>query len=335
MNHLSLFLFIFSFYSILFAQCPEGKDNSSIRGLYIFEDSLIFASGSKSFDYFSHDGKHWESSNSNHNLDFRALAVLDKNTIVKMNSGTPSLICKSINQGKTWKTVYENKDTLVFLDGIQFWDDKKGICFGDPINGKFLILRTENGGESWQKDSLNTPIAGLGEAAFAASGTTISILKNGIVAIATGGKESNIHFSKDYGQTWKKIITPIIQGESSQGIFSMKMISSKTWIIAGGDWLKPDYKENNLWITTNQGKSWQLIKNNLCGYISCVETYKNKTILLTGTECAAVSFNKGKSWKNINLKGNNVCKITSNGKIAYFAGKCGTITQVILDKYKK
>jgi photosystem II stability/assembly factor-like uncharacterized protein len=60
-----------------------------------------------------------------------------------MSSGTPAYIFKTTDGGRSWKEVYKNSDTAYFLDAMDFWDDKRGMhCLGDPINGHFVLLST-------------------------------------------------------------------------------------------------------------------------------------------------------------------------------------------------
>ena len=60
-----------------------------------------------------------------------------------------------MDNGKNWKIVYQNSYPDGFLDSIEFWDKKNGIAIGDPINGKFDILLTIDGGNSWNKQTNN------------------------------------------------------------------------------------------------------------------------------------------------------------------------------------
>ena len=49
---------------------------------------------------------------------------------------------------------------------------------GDPVDNKFFIARTFDGGNTWNEiASHNCPLADSGEACFAASGTNIRMLK--------------------------------------------------------------------------------------------------------------------------------------------------------------
>jgi photosystem II stability/assembly factor-like uncharacterized protein len=53
---------------------------------------------------------------------------------------------------------------------MRFSSEQNGIAFSDPIDGKWLILQTQNHGDSWQAiDSANIPDMAPNEAGFAAS----------------------------------------------------------------------------------------------------------------------------------------------------------------------
>jgi hypothetical protein len=69
-------------------------------------------------------------------------------------------------------------------------DNRRGLIFGDPVNGRMVLMWTDCGGERWIAipDSL-CPKLVEGEAAFAASGTTIRTLPGGHVYIAAGGSK--------------------------------------------------------------------------------------------------------------------------------------------------
>src|SRR5215218_10136182 len=72
----------------------------------------------------------------------------------------------------------------MFLDAMDFKNEKEGICLGDPLNltiGRklFYIIRTHDGGETWNEVPLyQMPPAQNGEFVFSASGTNISFLEH-------------------------------------------------------------------------------------------------------------------------------------------------------------
>ena len=77
---------------------------------------------------------------------------------------------------------------VFFFDGIDFWDKQNGIAFSDPIDGKFFIIKTKDGGKTWLPISpANIPAIQENEAAFAASGTSLVTVGRKYAYICTGG----------------------------------------------------------------------------------------------------------------------------------------------------
>ncbi len=44
---------------------------------------------------------------------------------------------------------YRNRDPKGFLDAIAFWDHDHGLALGDPVDGRFVILATDDAGRIW------------------------------------------------------------------------------------------------------------------------------------------------------------------------------------------
>ena len=102
---------------------------------------------------------------------------------------------KTVDGGANWYETYRNMDSAVFLDGMKFWDDKNGIAFGDPIEGKMLIITTEDGGESWTATSPeNIPEKLEIEGGFAASGSSIALAGTTKAWVGTGGTKARVFF---------------------------------------------------------------------------------------------------------------------------------------------
>ncbi len=66
-------------------------------------------------------------------------------------SGTKDGIYYTADGGATWtqQTSATFSNSASFPDCVWFWDDNNGYCMGDPINGKFEIYTTTNGGTTW------------------------------------------------------------------------------------------------------------------------------------------------------------------------------------------
>lgn len=277
--------------------------NTSLRGLSVVNSDVIWVSGSKGYVGKTVDGGktwQWMQPSGYEKLDFRDVQAFNQQKAIIVNAGSPAYILHTNDGGKTWKETYKNTDSAIFLDGMDFWDEQNGLVFGDPINNKMQLLRTKDGGLSWQNisNNLNKELK-VGEAGFAASGTSIQTLGKGKVWIATGGVTANIYYSANYGKHWHVYHCPIVQGQSSTGVFSINFFNAKKGIAVGGNYLKDKDNANNVLLTNNGGKTWQKPIIPVFGYRSGV-TYVNKNFCVaTGTSGTDISTNGGKNWKNI------------------------------------
>lgn len=244
------------------------------RGLSVVNEKVIWISGQRGLVGRSTNGGtsfSWRKVKSYEKMDFRTLHAFSKKCAVIATAGTPASILRTTNGGKTWSEVYRSDDSLMFFDGVGFWDDNRGLIFGDPIKGRMFLMETFDGGKTWKEIPFaDRPQLVEGEAAFAASGTTIRTLPGGHVYIATGGVKSRLWHSRDYGHHWQVFETPIIQGKPSQGIFSMAWKDTLSGVIVGGDYLMPDDTTDNCFFTKDGGRSWVRPLKTLRGYRSCV-----------------------------------------------------------------
>jgi photosystem II stability/assembly factor-like uncharacterized protein len=154
----------------------QGKP-TSIRGLSLVNDSVAWISGSKGYIAITTNGGKtwaWQQINGFEQADFRDIEAFSAKEAIIMSSGTPALILKTTDGGKSWQLKYKNTDTAYFLDAMDFSDTKHGYILGDPINNKFLLLETKDGGNVWNPFNYD-PGALPHEAAFAASGTCLRV----------------------------------------------------------------------------------------------------------------------------------------------------------------
>lgn len=308
--------------------------NTSLRGMSIVSDQVAWVSGSNGHIGKTVDGgKTWDwiKPTGYEKLDFRDIEAFDADKAIAVNAGSPAYILMTIDGGKTWKESYKNLDTAIFLDGMDFWNDQRGIVFGDPINSKMQLLRTLDGGVSWNdiSDNLQAKM-GLGEAAFAASGSTIQVKGNGKVWIATGGKVSNIYYSSNFGSTWQIFECPILQGESSTGPFSMSFFNEDKGVVVGGNYMKDKENENNVLLTSNGGKTWTKPAKPVDGYRSGVAYLSEKTLIAAGTSGIDISSDGGKYWYNISGMNLNVVQKSKKGDLILLAGNKGQIYQLVI-----
>lgn len=304
MRHLILSILVFFTSLALYAQTPAYLGNivsgmpatqamadsvkKGFRGLSVVNEKVIWISGQRGLVGRSTNGGKsfsWRRVSEYPKVDFRTLHAFDKKTAVVATAGTPCVILRTSDGGKHWDHVYRSHDTLMFFDGVGFWDKNRGLIFGDPIKGRMFLMETLDGGINWTEIPFDDrPQLVEGEAAFAASGTTIRTLPNGHVYIATGGVKSRLWHSRDYGHHWEVFETPIVQGKPSQGIFSMAWKDTLNGIIVGGDYLLPNDTLNNCYRTIDGGRTWIKPLVPTAGYRSCVEYSGNSdTYIATGT----------------------------------------------------
>lgn len=314
-------------------QLSTGK-NTSMRGISVISDQLAWVSGSNGHVGKTKDGGatwEWMQPKGYEKLDFRDIEAFDEQHAVIVNAGSPAYILITADGGKNWKEVYKNMDSLIFLDGMGFWNRNEGIIFGDPINHKMQLLKTTDGGQTWNNISLNLKKAlAVGEAGFAASGTTIRTSNDGKVWIASGGKVSNIYYSANYGKKWKVYSCPIIQGESSTGPFSIAFSDNKTGVVVGGNYLKDKENINNVLLTNNGGKTWTKPISPVLGYRSAVEYIKDKLWVATGSSGTDYSIDGGLHWVNISTLNFNAVQKAKNGSLILLTGNRGNIYQLVL-----
>ncbi|MDY7396378.1 oxidoreductase [Aureibaculum sp. 2210JD6-5] len=279
-------------------------DSSSIRAIYAMKDSSLF--------YATSDGYLGLILPTNQNIKdkrvfydtivphFRAIASNTEN-IFMLSIGNPALLYE-YNEGNL-EIVYKEKHPKVFYDAMAFFDDRNGIAMGDPTDDCLSVILTNNGGKSWTKlpcDKL--PKINEGEAAFAASNSNIAI--HGENAwLVTGGKSARVFHSPDMGNTWKVYDTPIVQGDQMTGIYSVDFYDVKNGVIFGGDWNNKDNNTSNKAVTTDGGKTWQLVADgNEPGYKSCVQYVPDtdgQELFAVGTTGVSYSKDGGHTWKKV------------------------------------
>ncbi len=292
---------------------------ASFRGLSVVDDKTVWVSGSAGTVGRSVDGGDtwtWMKVKGYEKNDFRDIEAFDNKTAIIMGIAAPAYILKTTDGGENWQRVYENKDTSMFLDAMEFWNEQSGIVIGDPFKNKFFVGRTFDGGSTWRGiPEKNIPVADSGEACFASSGTNIRKLNKKEAVFISGGLSSHL-FIRD-----KKIQLPIIQGKETTGANSVAVKNSNTLIIVGGDFNTKDSTTKNCFITTDGGKTFAAPTTPPHGYRSCVEYLSKKTWISCGLNGIDYSTDEGNTWTWISKEGFHVCRKAKKGKAVFFCGR--------------
>jgi len=277
----------------------KSDTSCRFRGLSVVDDSVAWVSGKGILGRTTDGGNQWQFSavKGYEQQDFRTLYAFNGKEAVIANAGSPAFVLRTFDGGNSWSVLYTNKDTSAFIDGVDFWNDKEGVIYGDPIGSRMLLLRTTDGGKTWAEfPEMSRPSMAAGEASFAASGTGIRCYGRNKLMISTGGTVSRLFVSEDKGKSWDVLAPPVIQGKSTMGIFSFAFGDDMNGVIVGGDYRNDTLKNKHVLYTKNAGHIWSAPKAGTGGYRECVEYITKDLLLACGPGGMDVSYDGGASW---------------------------------------
>ena len=308
-------------------QILTDSSSVSLRGLSVVNDAILWVSGSKGTVGKSIDGGKtwkWMTVKGFESADFRDVEGFSEKVAIIMGVGEPAYILRTIDGGQKWKVVFEDKTKGMFLDAMDFLDEKNGIVIGDPINQRFFIARTSDGGKTWQPlPEKEKPIAGNGEYFFASSGTNIRMTNKSESVFVTGGLSSHFFIGN------KRMNLPILQGKEATGANSIGIKNRKTMIVVGGDYTKKNDTLQNCVMTYDGGMTWVSPEKSPTGYRSCVEYLQKNQWITCGLNGVDISDDNGKNWNTISQQSFHVCRKAKKGKTVYFAGNNGKVGKML------
>ena len=306
-----------------------------LRGLCVVDERVAWTSGAGGTVLRTIDrGTTWERKRITgaDSLDFRDIEAFDDRTAyaLSIGEGPLSRIYKTQDGGATWVLQFKNQDARGFLDALAFWDSQKGIALGDPVNGRFVILITDDGGKFWsQIPPERMPKSLPGEGAFAASGTCLIVQGDRNAWFGTGA--GRVFRSTDRGRTWTVHGTPIRAGNGSSGIFSLGFYNAEHGVAIGGDYKKPEQTGHSVALTTDGGRTWKPPKGSgPSGYRSAVAYLggaQGTKLIAVGPTGTDLSGDGGESWVKLSDMGFHAVAFSGvgagwavgeNGRIARF-----------------
>lgn len=302
---------------LTFPVCAQWQPQSvgtdaSFRAVSVASPDIVWIGGTKgTFVRTADGGKTWQMGTvpDAQACDFRDVQAIDAQTAFLMSAGPAekgqARIYKTTDGGQHWTLLYQTQQTGVFFDGIDFWDDQHGIVFSDPIDSKWFMLTTDDGGKTWQPvSSAALPLMEPNEAAFAASGTSLVVQGKRNVWIASGGGAfGRVFRSTDRGRTWAVSNTPLPAGEAT-GLFGMRFFSNKIGVVVGGNYKQEQLPGPNAAITRDGGKTWQVLaQTEPPGLKEAIALLPGDRLLAVGPSGTSLSADQGQTWQRLDSEG--------------------------------
>ncbi|MCP4896884.1 MAG: oxidoreductase [bacterium] len=305
---------------------------ASLRAVFVVDANTAWASGSGGTVVGTTDGgTTWFAGTISgaETLDFRDVHAWDADRALVISAGLPAKVFLTENAGASWREVYTNETKGIFFNSMAFWNEDRGIAVGDPIDGRFMLIETRDGGATWVEIPFDSrPMALEGEANFAASGTCLAVQGEGRVWFGTGGVVARVFRSGDWGHSWQASKTPLRSEEASQGIYSVLFHDESNGIVVGGDWLnEPDGTANSAF-SQDGGQTWLLVEPGPPGFRECVVPMgENSGQLMTvGPTGVDITDDSGLTWRPVSSTGRiHAAAFSNDGTLGVAVGAEGLV----------
>jgi photosystem II stability/assembly factor-like uncharacterized protein len=323
----------------------ESGTKARLRGLSVVGKDVAWASGALGTCLRTVDGgATWRAVAvpDSAGRDFRDVQGFDDRAacLLSIGPGQLSRIYRTADAGASWKLQHVNADEKGFLDAIAFWDADHGLALGDPVDGRFVILRTDDAGQTWSRIAADgMPEALPNEGAFAASGTCLVVQGNTNAWFGTGGGASaRVFRSSDRGRTWTVATSPLQVLRPSAGIFSLAFRDELHGVAVGGDYKLVDDPSGNLATTDDGGRSWTNAgKSRPAGFRSAVAYVAGSpgpTLVAVGPSGSDRSVDGGRTWSRLGEQGFHALGFDGSGQAGWAVGEEGRIARLDLSRLK-
>lgn len=274
----------------------------SLRGVCAVGDGVVWASGADGTVLRSVDGgASWTArpvpaASGGGPNDIRDVEALDADRAWALSITEPARILRTVDGGVTWDVVHVGGDGA-FLDSIALFEGGGAVAFGDPLDGAFDVVRSDDG-VAWRRvaaDALPAPVDG--EAGFAASGTCVVAHGARRAWIGTGGAAARVLVSRDAGATWRAVDVPVTAGEDTTGIYSVAFRDERRGVVVGGRYDEPQGGGAAAW-TTDGGQTWQPARLAPAGYRSGAAWLPTCSgwLVAVGSDGCSLSVDSGRTW---------------------------------------
>ncbi|MFD7709611.1 WD40/YVTN/BNR-like repeat-containing protein [Streptomyces sp. NPDC059785] len=311
---------------------PTGVD-SRLRSLHAVDARIAWAAGAHGTVLRTVDhGRTWRlvGPKGADGLQFRSIQAFDADYAVVMSFGASDAarILVTTDGGEHWTETFRNTDPHAFYDCMTFHDRLTGLAVADPVDGRFRVLGTSDGGRNWSVvDPSGMPPALEGEAAFAASGTCL-VARDGKYWFATGSAErARVFRSGDLGRTWTVANTPV-RTVRDAGIFALAFRNATEGIAVGGDYTDQNRPGQLLAVTRDAGATWRLCEEQPPAAYRSGARWTGREFIAVGPSGSDASFDGGLTWVPFDTTGLDTVS-TGTDNSCWAAGEHGRVARLV------
>jgi photosystem II stability/assembly factor-like uncharacterized protein len=306
-----------------------------LRGLSAPSDGVIWAGGSRGSIVHSRDGgRTWVADTvaGATGLDFRSVFAINDDAVLIASAGEAekglAKIYATGDAGRHWNLAYSTNEKGAFFDALEFRDSRRGVALSDPIDSAFSLFMTPDRGRTWTRlPAAQLPRVLPGEAAFAASGTSLVLRGSSELWIGTGGGgKARVMYSPDGGSTWRVTEAPVHADGPAAGIFGLAFFDSNRGVAVGGDYTKRVLAATSVALTTDGGRTWRAAKSPPAAFLSGVAYAGSAaTLVAVGLAGTFMSADSGDTWVQMDTVALNTVKF--RGTAGFAVGPRGRVAR--------
>lgn len=263
-------------------------------------------------------------------LSLRDVEARDAETavVLSIGSGEASRIFRTTDGGATWNETFRNTEEDAFYNCLDFYPGgRRGLAVSDPVDGKFQIAATDDGGASWEVLPDEGMPDSTGEANYSASGDCL-VIAGRHAWFGSGGSAARVFHSTDRGLSWEATDSTLRAGEAA-GVFGLAFRTPRHGVAVGGDFAAPaDGTDASAY--TRDGRIWT--GGGDLAHLGEDASFASKRLLLvTGesgpTAGSSVSRDGGRTWEQFSTTGFHTLDCVKGGCwAAGGGGRVGTLS---------